>query len=362
MRVVLVCPYAWDRVGGVQTHVRALARGLRARAHHVTVIAPRAGSKAAPEEGVVVAGRAVAVPANGSRAPVSFGPAAGARVRRLLAGAAPDVVHLHEPLIPSLSLLALWSTDAPTVGTFHASADSSLGYSLARPLLRRAGRRLTVRTAVSDAARALIARYYPGDYTLTPNGIDTERFRTADAMDLGPGKKVLFLSRLERRKGLEILIQAMARIHDVGARLVVAGAGPEERRCRALAANLGVDASFLGPLGEGDLPRAYRAADAYCAPGLGGESFGVVLIEAMAAGTPVVCSDLPGFRAVAGGAAILVPPGDAGRLSDALRTVLTDEERAADMGRTSEKLSRMYDWGRLLSGVEAVYEKAVKGG
>jgi len=393
MRIAIVCPYAWDMVGGVQTHVRALARTLARRDHEVRIIAPlnsrsRGGSDGygapgyaasgygapgyaasgygadgfAPDgygaPGFVAAGRAVGIPANGSVAPVAFGPGAALGVRRALKEFAPDVVHLHEPLIPSVSLHALWGADAPLVGTFHASADSSLGYRAARPVLERAARRLHVRTAVSDAARALVSRYFPGDYALTPNGIETGAFADAEPLDLGPGRHILFFSRIERRKGLEVLIQAMTRLRDLGATLVVAGSGPEERHCRKLAAQLGVRAEFIGRLDEPDVPRAYKGADVYCAPGLGGESFGIVLVEAMAAGTPVVCSDIGGFRAVAGGAAELVPPGDPGPLADALRAVLTDGGRAERMSKAGRRLASMYDWNRLVAGVEAIYERA----
>jgi phosphatidylinositol alpha-mannosyltransferase len=362
MRIAIVCPYAWDMVGGVQTHVRALSRTLRARDHEVQVIAPTSGSHdGAVADGVVTVGRAVGVPANGSVAPVAFGPGAAIGVRRALQEFAPDVVHLHEPLIPSVSLHALRRCEAPAVGTFHAAAESSFGYRAARPVLERAARRLHVRTAVSDAARALISRYFPGEYVLTPNGVETDSFKDAEPMNLGAGSHILFFSRIERRKGLEVLIQAMTRLRDLDATLVVAGSGPEERRCRRLAAQLDVRAEFIGRLDQPDVARAYRGADVYCAPGLGGESFGIVLVEAMAAGTPVVCSDLDGFRAVAGGAAELVPPGEPGPLADALRAVLTDPERARTMSVTGSRLASMYDWNRLVAGVEAVYERARAG-
>lgn len=360
MRVALVCPYAWDRDGGVQTHVRALARVLRRRGHDVHVVAPRAGWGPEPDEpGVTFVGRGVAVPANGSIATLAFGPAAAAGVRRVLRALGPDVVHAHEPLIPSLSLLALLGSETPAVGTFHAAAEDSAGYRLARPVLERALRRLRVRTAVSEAARALVARYFPGDYLLTPNGVDTARFATVAPLDLGPGRKVLFLGRVERRKGLEVLVRALARAPDVDAELVVAGAGPEEAACRRLAASLGVRARWLGRLSDDDVARAYRAADVYCAPGLGGESFGIVLVEAMAAGAPLVCSDLPGFRAVAVGAATLVPPGDPDALAGALRAVLSDDAAAARMAEAGARRARDYDWERLAAGVEAAYERAL---
>jgi len=360
VKVAIVCPYAWDRDGGVQTHVRYLGRALRAREHDVCVIAPFASDPSEHSDTVAAVGRTVPIPSNGSVAPVAFGPLAAAGVRKALRSFAPDVVHLHEPLIPSLSLLALWNTDRPTVGTFHAAADESRGYRLARPVLERAAERLTVRTAVSDAARALAGRYFDGDYRLTPNGVDTRRFAEADPLDTGIGKRILFLSRLERRKGLEVLIQAMTRLRDLEVRLVIGGSGPEERYARALARNLDVDADFVGRVHDEALPRLYKSADVYCAPGLGGESFGIVLIEAMAAGTPVVCSDLPGFRAVAGDAAELVPPGDPGRLADSLRHVLVDEGAAREMSKASSRLASAYDWSRLVQNVESIYALAME--
>ena len=360
MRVALVCPYAWDRPGGVQSHVRSLAAALRRRGHEVAVLAPHADAVSGSAGGdVTLVGRAVSVPANGSVAPLAFGPLAAVGVRRALGAFDPEVVHLHEPLIPSLSLLSLWNTRAPAVGTFHAAADSSFGYGVAKPLLSRAIRRLAVRTAVSDSARALVARYFPGVYTLTPNGTDVVAFAQAEPHRVVDGPSVLFFSRIERRKGLEVLIRAMARLRDLDATLVVAGSGPEEKAARALAARLSVRAEWMGRVENDAVAGTYAGASVYCAPGLGGESFGIVLVEAMAAGAPVVCSDLPGFRAVAGGAARLVPPGEAGPLADELRAVLGDPGEAERMSRAGRTLAGAFDWNRLLPGVEDVYERAV---
>lgn len=362
MRIALVCPYAWDRVGGVQSHIRALSQTLSKNGHEVQIMAPSSMTLTHQFGGggdVKLVGRAVGVPANGSIAPLAFGPLAAAGIRVALRDFAPDVMHLHEPLIPSLSLLALRASDVPSVGTFHAAKESSAAYKIASPMLRRAADRISVRTAVSDAARELINEYFPGNYALTPNGVEVSRFADAAPMDLPGGKKVLFLGRLERRKGLEVLIQAMTRLRDLEVTLVVAGTGPAERSARALASRLGVSATFLGRLGEDELPRVYRSVDAYCAPGLGGESFGIVLVEAMAAGTPVVCSDLPGYRSVAGTAAALVPPGDAGSLADALRTVLSDAGAAARMTKDGSRVAGMFDWRRLVGNVETMYERAI---
>lgn len=308
----------------------------------------------------MAAGRAWPIPANGSVAPVSFGPRAATAVRRAIERFTPDVLHLHEPLIPSLSLLALWASTVPAVGTFHAAAERSVGYGLARPVLRRAVRKLRVRTAVSDAARDLVSRYLPGDYALTPNGVDVATFATAHPADLGSGTKILFLGRIERRKGLEVLLQAMTRLRGEDRELIVVGDGPEAKSARALAGRLEVSARFLGRVDDATKASLFARADVYCAPALEGESFGIVLLEAMAAATPVVCSDLAGFRAVAGGSAVLVAPGDSGLLADALKRVVSDSRLADKMRTTGARTASAFDWRRLVGNVELTYERAMK--
>ena len=357
MKIALVCPYAWDRPGGVQSHIRALAAALQERDHETLVVAPTVARRASQASGVERAGHAVGIPANGSVAPIAFGPMASAALRRAIKAFAPDVIHVHEPLVPSLSLLTIWNRfHVPLVGTFHAAANESAGYRIARPVLARAIAQLTLRTAVSAAARELVGRYFPGDYETTPNGVDIRRFASAEPLELGPGGKILFLSRIERRKGLEVLLQALTRVRHLGVRLIVAGEGPGLKDAVALAKSLGIEAEFIGRLSEEDVPRAYRAADVYCAPGLGGESFGIVLVEAMAAGAACVCSDLPGFRAVVGSAGILVPPGDAGALAEGLEAALTD--RGEELSTAARERARAFDWDHLVVGVEAIYRKA----
>ncbi len=357
MRVALVCPYAWDRFGGVQSHVRSLAAVLRERGHAIQVFAPHVAADAAAPEGVTLVGRAVPIPANGSVAALAFGPAVGTAVRRALADFEPDVLHLHEPLIPSISLLALRSAEVPAVGTFHAAMEWSFGYGIARGALGPTIRRLAVRTVVSESARALVSRYFPGPYVLTPNGIDVAAFAAAEPVRHTEGPTVLFFSRLEKRKGLEVLVRAMPHVPD--AMLVVAGSGPEERAVKSLARSLSVEAVWLGRVPDAEVAATYRGADVYCAPALGGESFGIVLVEAMAAGTPVVCSDLPGFRAVAGEAAFLVPPRAHRRLAAALRRVLEDRDKGETMRAAGRAVAERYDWGRLVPRVEEVYESAL---
>lgn len=366
MKITLSCPYAWDRPGGVQSHVRSLARTLRDRGHEVSVLAPiwiaAARRDAQSElEGIRLdlTGRSVRVPANRSVAPIAFGPRGTVQVKRALDEFKPDVLHLHEPLIPSVSLLALWSFDGPMVGTFHAAASSNPLYKTLDPVLARAAAKLAVRTGVSGAAVEHVRRYFAGDYHLTPNGVEVARFADGAPARWGNGLKVLFLSRLERRKGLAILIRAMGLLK-VEAELVVVGEGPERRRCEALAHRLNVAIRFLGRLSEPEKAAAFRRADVYCAPALEGESFGIVLIEAMASGTPVVCSGLPGFREAAGSAAVFVPPGHPVRLAEALRLVLADEQRRKEMGRTSQRRAGEFDWSRLVPQIEDHYTTALE--
>jgi phosphatidyl-myo-inositol alpha-mannosyltransferase len=362
VRVAIVCPYAWDRPGGVQSHIRSLARALQGRGHVVRVFASRSlrsegglGADAAEVEWV---GRAVGVPANGSIAPICFGPVAAYRIRHELAGFDPDVVHLHEPLIPSLSLLALLSTRAPVVGTFHAAAASNPLYRIFRRVLAPLAQRLAVRTAVSDAAARLVSRYFPGPIDSTPNGIDAASFAGGQPIDLGSRLQVLFLGRLEPRKGAEVALEAMDALKDIGPALVVAGEGPLRTELEATAARLDLDVQFLGVVSETDKLRLLSSCDVFCAPNLGGESFGIVLVEAMASGCAIVCSDLAEFKAVADDAAVFVPAGDPVSLAEALRSVLTDPERADALRERARGRATLYDWARIVPGVEEIYERA----
>lgn len=360
MRVALVCPYAWDRAGGVQTHVRSLARTLIRRGHDVTVVAPGERGQDGDVPTIIV-GRSVNVPANGSIAPIAFGPRIAAATRAALRDFAPEIVHVHEPLVPSVSLLAVGAVDAAYIGTFHASTPSSLGYAVARPVLERVARGLAVRTAVSDAAATLASRYFPEEYLKTPNGVELQRFGAAPALRRGrnPKPRVLFVGRLDRRKGCEYLIQAMARVRDLDARLVVVGAGPRDRACRALARRLVVDAEFLGRVADDHLALRYASADLFCAPNTEGESFGIVLLEAMAAGAPVIASDLPGFREAAQQAARFVPVRDAAKLGMAIRAVLTDDDERARLRAAGKERAATLDWERLVMGVEEIYTRAL---
>lgn len=362
MRIGLVCPYAWDRPGGVQSHVRSLATALVEAGHDVTVVAPTSGRPAASPQAnafkLKTVGRTVPVPANGSVAPIAFGPRVAWRTRAALDEFGPDVVHAHEPLIPSVSLLAVRASRSPVVGTFHASTESSLGYAAARPWLRREVNKIACRTAVSEAARSLAARYFPGDYVIVPNGIDVARFAGAAPLDLGNKKTILFLGRLEKRKGLEILIQTVASLRDLDPKLVVVGRGPREKPAKALARKLRIDAEWVGAVDDETIPRLYKSADVFAAPNLGGESFGIVLLEAMAAGAPLVCSDLEAFVDVAGDAALVAPRNNSRALAAALRLALTGGPDLDERVKAGLKRVEQFDWPMLVRDLESVYEQA----
>ncbi len=348
MRVGIVCPYDWSYPGGVRSHILGLVAALRGRGIEVEIIAPASH----PEPGVLVAGRALAIPANGSIARICCSLSAHRRVQEHLEAARLDLVHLHEPGAPSVSLLALLGPMRPTVATFHAAAAASLGYAVARPVLARLFGRIHQRIAVSKAARSLVGRYFPAPYRLIPNGVEVSRFVGArpDPKLVAMKPFVLFVGRPEPRKGFEVLRTAMeevARAHDV--RLVAAGVSGEP-------------SEWLIPLGrvEGDrLPGIYAAADLFCAPSLGGESFGLVLAEAMAAGVPVICSELPGYREAGGDAPLYTPPGDAPALAAALREALNAGDRVGEMGEAGRRRAAELDWEVLVDRVIDCYGQAL---
>ncbi len=308
-----------------------LARTLGAGGHRVTVFAPTDGAVIAPEGFTLVpTGRTVAIRANGSVAPVTLSIPAVRRALGELRRVDADVVHVHEPFAPGLPYGLLVShAIPPVVATFHRSGDSAF-YTLLGPLVRAAGRRLAVRCAVSEAAATTARRALPGHYEVLFNGVEVDRYRVAEPWPT-TGPTVLFLGRHEERKGLRVLLEAgeqLARGRDpLGAPglpapvLWIAGDGPETASLRLRHPESG-SVRWLGIVSEEEKVRRLAAADLLAAPSLGGESFGMVLLEAMAARTVVVASDIDGYRAAAGDSAVLVPPGDAGALADALAGVL----------------------------------------
>jgi phosphatidylinositol alpha-mannosyltransferase len=301
------------------------------------------------------------VPYNGSIARLAFGPRVAARVGVALRRARPDVVHVHEPFAPSVGLLAVLRSRAPAVATFHASAPSSRAYRAAAPALRPLYRRLAARIAVSDEARRTVERIFGNSIHVIPNGVDLERFSSVPPP---AGSMILFIGRLEPRKGARVLVDSFVRLRErgVGASLVIVGEGGERAACEwAVPDALRDDVTFVGRVDPAELATVIGHAAVVCTPSLGGESFGIVLLEAMAAGRPVVATSIPGYAAVArdGVDALLVPPGDAGALASALERVVTDPALGLRLGLSGRERARRYDWPVVAGEVEEVYREAL---
>jgi phosphatidyl-myo-inositol alpha-mannosyltransferase len=355
VRLALVSPYDLGVPGGVQSHVSHLAAALRGLGDEVVVVGPGDADQGERDGSQRRVGTSVKVPFNGSVAPIGLAPRTARRTIAVLRDLAPTVIHVHEPLVPWAGLASLRAEVAPVVGTFHAWSDSDRAYKLVRPLGRAILRRLAAAVAVSDAA----VGYHAGAlgvprsrFTIVPNGVDVARFAGAEPFaqlraDARP--TLLFVGRLEKRKGLEPLVRAftLLKAERPDLRLLVVGDGPERDRCQQLLpARLRSDVTFLGRVAQEDLPRFYASCDLYVSPALGGESFGIVLLEAMAAGAPIVASDLPGYRSVArdGVQGRLVAPGDPRALADAIRSLLDTPSLRAAMSAEGRRTVQAYDW------------------
>lgn len=363
LRVAMVSPYDVDVPGGVQSHVLQLAHHLRAGGDEVTVVGPGDRSRGQ----IRVVGGSVGVPFNDSVAPVALDPRAAVRVRRVLRELRPDVVHVHEPVVPMVSLAATTGRIAPTVGTFHAWSEQGRLYRNIGPLARRAVRRLADRIAVSSAAaefHATALGLSEGGFRVIPNGVEVERFRGAAPFSSMTDPSLLFVGRLEPRKGLSDLVRAfvLLKTDHPDLRLYVVGDGPERDRCQdLLPTRLRSDVVFLGRVDNEELPRIYASATVYVSPARGGESFGIVLAEAMSAGTPVVASDLPGYRSVAtdGVNSRLVVPGDPRALATAVGGLLANPATASALADQAATDVEEFDWVRVAARVRAVYLQAL---
>jgi len=363
VRIAIVAPYDLSAAGGINNQIRAQARALRGRGHDVIVAGAASGDL---ENGEVSLGRTVRVVFGGTESGLGVDPRAFAAVGRLLRQAF-DVVHVHEPLVPIAPWIVLVRSRAPLVGTFHVHREAGHGFYPAwRWILAPLVRRLRARIAVSEAARRTVAAHFPGDYAIVPNGIDGDRFRAPQPRPaiLAPGRRhVLYVGRLEPRKGVDVLIRAMAEVHRrvPDTSLVIVGEGASRGALEALARSTGAPVQFAGRVGDEALPAYYQAADLICSPALGGESFGIILIEAMASGRPVVASRIDGYEALVGGtrAASLVPPGDAGALAAALTQVLGSAEERRALVAAGSALARGHDWTVLAPALEAIYRRVI---
>ena len=367
MRIGMVCPYSFDVPGGVQAHVLQLAEVMRERGHDVSVLAPSSPHVKLPDY-VVSGGKAVPIPYNGSVARLRFGPATHRLVKKWIAAGNFDVLHLHEPNAPSLSVLALMIAEGPIVATFHTSTTKSLALSFFQGILRPWNEKIVGRIAVSDLARRWQMEALGSDAVQIPNGVDVASFASAPPLPgyPRPGKTVLFLGRFdEPRKGMAVLLGALpelaARFPDV--EVLVVGRGDEED-LREQAGELAGHLKFLGQVDDAKKASALRSADVYCAPNTGGESFGIVLVEAMAAGTPAVASDLDAFRRVLadGKAGRLVPVEDSGALAEALIAVLGDSRLRTRYVKAASAEVQRYDWAVVADDILRVYETVAGSG
>lgn len=373
MRVGLVSPYSFDVPGGVQFHIRDLAEYLLAKGHHVSVLAPAEEGTPLPDH-VVPAGRPVPIRYNGSTARLLFGPVAAAKVGRWIEEGDFDVLHLHEPLSPSLSMLALWSATGPVVATFHTANERSRAMQAAFPVLRPSLEKILGRIAVSEAARTTVTTHIGGDAVIIPNGVSTQVFADAPRREewagTSGGPTIAFLGRIdEPRKGLAVILEAMPRVlaEIPGARLLVVGPGAGETLRRRLPDDVAAATEFLGALSDQDKACALASADLYVAPHTGGESFGIVLVEAMAAGAPVLASDLPAFQRVldAGGdgvAGATFVTGDAGDLATRTLELLADRPRMRVLSELGRQRARDFDWEVVAEEIIAVYDTVLAAG
>lgn len=369
MRIGMVCPYSFDVPGGVQAHVLQLAEEMRRRGHFVSVLAPSSPEAHAElPDFVVSGGKAVPIPYNGSVARLRFGPATHRKVKKWLLEGEFDVIHLHEPNAPSLSMLALMIAEGPIIATFHTSTTKSLALSVFQGMMRPMHEKIVGRIAVSDLARRWQMEALGSDAVEIPNGVDVSLLAGASALPgyPKPGKSVLFLGRFdEPRKGMAVLLAALPTLvdHFPELEILIVGRGDDDA-LREQAGPLAGHLRFLGQVDEAEKASALRSVDVYCAPHTGGESFGIVLVEAMAAGTPVVASNLDAFRRVLedGEAGLLVPVEDAAALAEAIITVLDDDELRARYIAAAEAAVRRYDWPVVADQIMRVYETVAGSG
>ncbi len=369
MKIALVCPYDWSKPGGVRAHVVNLALALSDR-HEVRILAPASErlSRDAEDRLVEVAGRPVNLRYNRSVAPVALSPMVLRRVRGLLHDFAPHLTHVHEPLAPFVSQAAAAFAPHPVIGTFHAWSAADRIYRLASPLTRRIAMRLDARVAVSASAQRYAAealRVPMGAFRILPNGVDEAAFAAAKPLEhlADPGRPlVLFVGRLEKRKGVDVLIRAFLRLRAANpdVRLCVVGEGPERERCQQLVPpSLRPDALFVGAVSSADLPRYHASADVFVSVATGGESFGIVLLEAMAAGLPVIASDIPGYRTVMqdGVQGRLVPPDDPFALAQALDALIDNRRLREAMGAEGRRTAAAHAWPVVAARIEELYRE-----
>lgn len=366
LRIGIVCPYSWDVPGGVQNHIRDLAEFLIDNGHYVEVLAPAAESTELPDY-VVSAGRAVSIPYNGAVARVLFGVGANSRVRGWINDGDFDLLHLHEPAIPSLSLLACWAGEGAMVGTFHAAAKYQKAIVAIGPILEPVIEKLSARIAVSESARLTLTAHLETDAIVIPNGIYADNYRDGSAHAEWQGNTIGFLGRFEEdRKGLPVLLDALPIISrfipDI--RVLIAGPGDSEEVLAKVDPQLRNRVEFLGKISEEDKADFLASVSLYIAPNTGGESFGIILAEAMAGGAAVVASDIPAFADVLGNGEFgaLFESENSENLAKVIIDLLRDDKKRKNLAIAGAIHAQRFDWGQVGEEIFEVYELAMVNG
>lgn len=364
-RIGIVCPYGWDTPGGVQAHIADLATYLISQGHFVSVLAPSSSDEGLPDF-VVNAGKPLAIPYNGAVARILFGPLAFARVRTWIAQNDFDLLHLHEPAIPSISLLACFAAEGPMVGTFHASAKRQKAIFAIGPILEPVIEKLTARIAVSEAARATLTEHLETDAVVVPNGIYAKRLAGGKINPEWSGETIGFIGRFEEpRKGLQLLVAALPTIlnQNPSARVIVAGPGDAQRFLENVPPHLQSKFTFLGRISESEKADFLHSIGVYVAPNTGGESFGIILAEALAGGAAVVASDIPAFDALLGSGAYgtLFKSEDSNSLAVEINKLFADDDRRNQLRTAGKAYAQNFDWEVVAERIYDVYEMAMVG-
>ncbi|MEA2520214.1 MAG: phosphatidyl-myo-inositol alpha-mannosyltransferase [Chloroflexota bacterium] len=359
MKIGLVSPYVYPIPGGVTQHVRYLYENLRLRGHDVRIISSSHGLQRASEGDIIRIGKGFSLPVNGSVGTITLSPRFVSQVRAMLERENFDVLHFHEPFVPFLSPIILRMSTSVNVATFHAYGGFSPSYEFGSKVMKGEAARLHGRIAVSGAAKHFIDRYFPGEYKVIPNGVDVDRFRRAVPLARWQdgSRNLLFVGRFEPRKGLLELLKAFRILRKTGCdcRLLVVGTGPLGREARRYVATRrlkGVE--FLGRVSDEEKAQLYRTADVYVSPATGGESFGIVLLEAMAAGTAIVASDIHGYKGVVrrGREGLLVPPNEPKEIAGSIARLLNDDDLRVAIGKAGQERAQEFSWERVTAKVD----------
>lgn len=365
LKIGIVCPYSWDTPGGVQNHIRDLAEFLIAAGHQVSVLAPALDDDKLPSY-VVNAGKPISIPYNGAVARVLFGPVAFSRVRQWISNGDFDLLHLHEPAIPSISLLACWAADGPMVGTFHAAAKRQKIIFAIGPILEPAIEKLSARIAVSEAARLTLTDHLDTDAIVIPNGIYASRYHNGVQQEKWQGNTIGFIGRFEEpRKGLSILLEALPVIARFApdVKVLVAGPGDSTEVEKSIHPQLRHRFEFLGKISEQDKANFMSSVSLYVAPNTGGESFGIILAEALAGGACVVASDIPAFDDLLGHGQFgaLFKSEDSTDLAKVVIDLLRDERKRVELAKAGKARGQSFDWEIVAQQIYSVYEMSIVG-